>query len=182
VHIAFTTDDPISDLKLVLDIVNRTLAQRAAPVAAQTVEQQLAAAAAIPGNPLNPNLKHGAPENKLAHLVEAKVGPGASYEVTTPETPLPEISASMMTPTDIADAAIAKAAEEDKPKRGRKPKVEVAKTVTADEVRAIMVEKSKAGAEEIQRQKRILSSMGFEKLSAVPPERLMELKEKLEAA
>jgi hypothetical protein len=147
------THHPIQDLIEVRDFLDHVIRRRQSterePIKPQSVEEQLAVA----GKPLN--LKEGAPENKLLHLVEPKEAP-----------PLP-----------IATAP-------EKPKRGRPSKAAapaVVKTVTADEVRALMVERSKKGAEEIARQKQILASMGFEKVSTVPPERLVELKEKIEA-
>jgi hypothetical protein len=128
----------------------------------------------IVGTPLN--LKRGAPENKLAHLVEE------SKQVEMPLAPSEaeveqKISDAQASVNQIAEEAIAKAA--DAPKRGRKPKPEVVKTVTADEVRAVMVELGSKGVEEQTRQKGILTAMGFEKLSQVPPERLVELLTKI---
>jgi len=146
--------------------------------------------AGIVGTPLN--LKRGAPENKLAHLTaEANAPMQESLPFTAPTeaevdaklaTPTP---ASLMSPAVLAAAqaaaAVAKAAEPtpEKPKRTRAPKPEVVKTVTVDEVRAVMVEMSAKGPEEQTRQRGILTSMGFEKLSAVPPEKLVELLAKI---
>jgi hypothetical protein len=66
------------------------------------------------------------------------------------------------------------------PKPAAKAKPKVVKTVTADEVRLVMVEKAKAGKDQAIRDL-LQDSFGVAKLSMVPPERLVELKTAVEA-
>ncbi len=69
------------------------------------------------------------------------------------------------------------APEAPKNKPGRKPAV--AKTVSAEEVRLVMVAKSQEGKREAVLE--ALESFGCKKLSEVPPEKLVELKRLVEA-
>ena len=77
------------------------------------------------------------------------------------------------------DAAKATGVTEPAPAPEKKTKPKVAKAVSADEVRAVMVAKSAEGKK--QQVVALLASMGFDKLSQVPPERLVELKTMVEA-
>ena len=77
------------------------------------------------------------------------------------------------------DAAKATGVTEPAPAPEKKTKPKVAKAVSADEVRAVMVAKSAEGKK--QQVVALLASMGFDKLSQVPPERLVELKAMVEA-
>lgn len=64
--------------------------------------------------------------------------------------------------------------------RGRPPKV--TKTVTVEEVRQLMIDQSKQGGDDVMlMQRNLLASMGYKKLSDVPPEDLPKVKAKLEA-
>lgn len=115
--------------------------------------------------PVIPQSIRKAPENKAVMAAPERTAPTSQQLVES-----------------IDAAEQAEAAPAPAPAKPKKDKPKVAKTVTIDEVRAIMVELSKKGPEEMDRQRTILSGMGFVKLSDVPPEKLTELKEKIEAA
>lgn len=146
------------------------------------------------------SLKTGAPENKMdAGAVET--------DPKQQSLPLQAEKVGDSASASMAAAAISKASGEPKPapapapapvpqpavcpqpptappvtppveKKGRK-KPEVVKTVTVDEVRALMVSLAAKGAEEQNRQRMILINMGYPKLSEVPPERLVEVMQRI---
>jgi len=98
-----------------------------------------------------------------------------------PEPALISKASEQQAPAPIhQDAAKATGVTEPAPApEQKKTKPKVAKAISADEVRAVMVAKSAEGKK--QQVVALLASMGFDKLSQVPPERLVELKTMVEA-